>query len=535
MNKFFFVFVSMLTLPVLAQKPIFTQAKIQSATVYFNAVELVQSTPVTIEKGMNEIVIKNVADNLLENTLRMAAPNQVTIMSTQFTQNYLSEFESDPTHPELKKVKDSINLVNKALQNLAIEKITLQKTMNLLDANQKVAGEQSGLQVAELMKLVEFYKSKQAEMQTGIAAVSEKETRWKELLSQLQAKLQVGTTQKEKISNGKLIVQLMSEITQNITLEFSYLAQHAGWYPFYDLKANDVKSPIDLVYKGQVYQNTGLDWKNVKLTLSSGNPNQFNQAPILQAWFLQWGYPVGYYNQNAKMNQLQSRKVELAEVAVQPISDEGISDYTQIQENQLSISFDIDIPYDIFSNNKPHSVTLKNIKLPATYKYYAVPKIDKEAYLLAEIADYSQYNLLTGEANIIFEGMYVGKTQINPNQTADTLQLSMGKDKKISIKKEKIADKSGTKFLSTFKEQTFTYDITVRNNKKEAVFMLLKDQYPLSTDKEIEIELLENSKASVHAETGILTWDVELKPNETKKYRISYKVKYPKDKVIGNL
>jgi uncharacterized protein (TIGR02231 family) len=154
---------------------------------------------------------------------------------------------------------------------------------------------------------------------------------------------------------------------------------------------------------------------------------------------------------------------------------------------------------------------------------------------LAEINDYSKYNLLPGEANIIFEGMYVGKTHINPNQTSDTLNLSMGRDKKVSIKREKVVDKSGTKFLSSKKEQTFTFDITVRNNKKETVNMLLKDQYPLSTDKEIEVELLESNNAKENKETGILTWDLKLNPNETKKIRISYKVKYPKDKIIDNL
>jgi uncharacterized protein (TIGR02231 family) len=154
---------------------------------------------------------------------------------------------------------------------------------------------------------------------------------------------------------------------------------------------------------------------------------------------------------------------------------------------------------------------------------------------LAELNDYAKYNLLPGEANIVFEGMYVGKTTINPNQTQDTLNLSMGRDKKISIKRERITDKSGTKFLSSYKEQTFTYDIIVRNNKKEEINMLLKDQYPLSTDKEMTVELLDKDGAKANEETGVLTWEIKLKPNETKKYRISYKIKYPKDKVIGNL
>ena len=217
------------------------------------------------------------------------------------------------------------------------------------------------------------------------------------------------------------------------------------------------------------------------------------------------------------------------------VSTKDMNDYTSIEENQLNITFDIDIPYDILSNGKMHSVALKDLKLPASYKYYAVPKMEKEAFLLAELSDYGKYNLLPGEANIIFEGMNVGKTYINPNQTQDTLNLSMGRDKKIAIKREKVIDKSGTKFLSSYKEQTFTYDISVRNNKKEEIQMLLKDQFPLSTDKDITIEYLDKDGAKHNEETGVLTWEIKLKPNETKKYRISYRVKHPKDKTIGNL
>src|SRR5690606_29889251 len=165
----------------------------------------------------------------------------------------------------------------------------------------------------------------------------------------------------------------------------------------------------------------------------------------------------------------------------------------------------------------------------------SVPKLEKEAFLLAEIEDYSKYNLLSGEANIIFEGMYAGKTYIDPNSTSDTLRLSMGRDKKVSVKREKVADKSGSKFLSSYKEQTFTYDLTVKNNKKETVSLMLKDQYPISTDKDIQVELLESDGAKINKETGVLTWELKLKPGESKKLRISYKVRYPKDKPIYNL
>lgn len=519
---------------VFAQKPIFVSAKVKAATVYFNAAEMLQNTSAILPKGTSEIVIKNVSDYVNENTVQIGAPATVTVLSVQFTNNYISEYELDETNPVIKKVRDSINLVKKEIQKVENSRDSESKTIELLDKNQQISGLNSGLNVAELIKMVDFYKLKRTELNNNYDALDEKSTRLNKILVVLNAKLETNTKKEEKSSKGKLIIQVMNEIAGNVDFEINYLTNGTSWKPFYDLRANSVTEPIDMMYKAEIIQNTGIDWKKVKLTLSSGNPNQNNQAPTVNPWFLQ------YQNQYPVAARMMSDS-PLQEVVVVGYGSKkrektaSVSNYTTIAENQLNISFDIDLPYDILSNGKAHSIALKEIKIPATFKYYAVPKAEKEAFLMAEIVDYSKYNLLNGEANIVFEGMYVGKTLINPSQTADTLILSMGRDKKISIKREKVADKSGTKFLSSKKEQLFTYDITVRNNKKEAVEMDLKDQYPLSTDKEIEIELLEKEGANVNAETGILTWNLKLKPAETKKIRISYSVKYPKDKVIDNL
>lgn len=550
-----------------AQKPIFTTAKVKSATVYFNAAELSQTTSVTLPVGTSEIVVKNVADYLNESTVQIGAPNSVTVLSVQFTQNYISEYEIDETNPVIKKVRDSISLTKKEIQKVKIDIYSNQQTIALLDANQSVGGTNTGLNVTELMKLVDFYKSKRTELDNSIVGFQEKEVKLNLRLKNLNEKLEINTKKEEKSSRGKLIIQVMNEVAGAVNLDVNYITNSASWTPFYDLRAENITAPINMMYKAQVVQNTGIDWKKVNLTLSSGNPNQNNQAPLLRSWFLRYqqeqeedvsfgfeNYRSGDNNSNTySYNTIQGRKgkdiigygsgkadmSEKSEVfdtlSNGKIVSRNIGAYTNIGENQLNVSFEIDIPYDVLSNGKPHSVALKEIKLPATYKYYAVPKVEKEAFLLAQIADYSKYNLLPGEANIIFEGLYVGKTAINPNQTSDTLSLSMGRDKKISIKREKVVDKSGTRFLSSKKEQTFTFDITLRNNKKEIAEVTLKDQYPLSTDKDVEIELLESNGARDNKELGILTWDLKLNPNETKKIRISYKVKYPKDKVIDNL
>ena len=521
-----------------AQKPVFTTAKIKAATVYFNAAELTQNTSVNLPAGTSEIVIKNIANNLNQNTIQIGAPTSVTVLSVQYTNNYISEFEIDESNPDIKKVNDSINWVKREIKRIQILNNSNKLTIALLDNNQSVSGTNTGLNVAELMKLVEYSKAKRTELENTIVDLVEKEEFWNKKLTALNNKLAFNTKNEEKYSTGKLILQVMNDVAGNIPLDITYITNSAIWKPFYDLRAESIKNPINMMYKAQIYQNSGIDWKKVKLTLSSGNPNQNNQAPQLQPWFLKYDddylkvAPAGSGPKTALtevvVSEMKNKKMEAAYKS-------DISRYTTINENQLNVSFDIDIPYDILSNWKAHSVALKEIKLPATYTYYAAPKADKEAFLLAEINDYSKYNLLQGEANIIFEGMYVGKTIINPNQTADTLKLSMGRDKKIAITREKIADKSGTKFLSSYKEQTFTYDITVKNNKKEEVEITLEDQYPLSTDKEITIELTENGKAKVDQETGKLSWNLKLSPNESKKIRISYKVKYPKDKNISNL
>lgn len=532
----------------LAQKPIFTTAKVKAATVYFNAAEISQTANINLPLGTSEIVIKNVAVDLNENSVQIGAPASLTVLSVQFTNDYVSEYEMDLKSPALKKVKDSIILVQKELLKVNNAKNAEIKTMTLLDKNQQVSGVNSGLSVLELMKMVDYYKIKQNEIANTLNTLDEKQQKLNELLNILSHKLEVDTSKEDKISSGKLIVQVINNLAGAIPLDITYLSNNASWTPFYDLRTENVTSPINMMYKAQVIQNTGIDWKKVKLTLSSGIPNQNNQAPLLSSWFLNYRtydtfnevVVAGYGTRKNKgiQNQLQGSVAGIQiEEDIQPIMKEesSVSNYTTVAENQLNISFDIDIPYDILSNGKVHSVSLKEIKLPASYKYYAVPKAEKDAFLLAQIADYSKYNLLRGEANIIFEGMYVGKTFIEPNQTSDTLSLSMGRDKKVTIKREKVVDQSGTKFLSSKKEQTFTFDITIRNNKKEAIEMLLKDQYPLSSNKDIEIELLQSDNAKINSESGILTWQLQMKPNETKKIRISYKVRYPKDQVIDNL
>ena len=531
-----------------AQKPVFTQAQIESARVYNNAAELSHKTTAEIAAGTSEIVITNVANYLNESTIQIRVPKYVTVMSVQFTNAYVEEYDNNQDSPLIKPVKEEIEKKKAALDALENRITSESKSVELLDRNKSMENAQN-FSVTELAKLLDFYKTKRTELTDSIDKLYHQKEILEEELKALKGKLTFNETSEEKTSLGKLIINVMSSQAGSIPLEISYLTNQATWQPSYEMRIDKINAPIQMLYKAEVVQNTGIDWKNVKLSLTSGQANQNTIAPELNTWF------VDYYNNADDMaleemavtnysttsKEIQGRPnatfIQTLQAQVPGLNVETgystLDDYTQINESQLNVTFDIDIPYTILSNGKQHSVSLKEVSVPATYAYLTIPKLDNNVYLVAKIKDYNQYNMLAGQANVVFDGMYVGKTFINPNSYKDELQLSLGKDPNISVDRKVVSDKSGTKMLSSKKEQNFTYEITARNNKKENIELLVEDQIPVSKNKNIEISLTDKKGADYDEETGKLSWTINLKPNNTEKIRFGYQVKSDKNQDLN--
>jgi uncharacterized protein (TIGR02231 family) len=190
------------------------------------------------------------------------------------------------------------------------------------------------------------------------------------------------------------------------------------------------------------------------------------------------------------------------------------------------------LPYDIISGGRVQSVSIKEGIIPASFKHFAIPKLDRDPFLLARLSSWDSLSLMPGIANIIMDNVYLGKSFINPNTTEDTLDISMGRDKRISIKRTQVKEFTSTKVKGDTKTETHTVEIIIKNNKRQAVDLSIKDQFPISRMKEVEVVLTESGSAEKNMETGILTWNINLKPNESVKFRFSYTVKYAKDKVL---
>tara|TARA_R110002124_G_scaffold287335_10_gene473329 strand:- start:36520 stop:38388 length:1869 start_codon:yes stop_codon:yes gene_type:complete len=199
-------------------------------------------------------------------------------------------------------------------------------------------------------------------------------------------------------------------------------------------------------------------------------------------------------------------------------------------ENQTSINFEINTPYSIQSDSKNYTVDMVTYELPAFYQYFAVPKVSNTAYLIAGITNWEQYQLLEGEANVFFEQTFVGKSLLDVRYSTDTLEISLGRDKMVTIEREKESDFTEKSFLGNKKTASRLWKTTIKNNKSQPVSMVVLDQVPVSTLEEIEVEVQSLSGGKHDVKTGEIKWEFKLAPSDTKLLELKYEVKYPRNK-----
>jgi hypothetical protein len=402
---------------------------------------------------------------------------------------------------------------------------------------------------------------------------------------------------------------------------------NASWFPTYDIRAKNVNSPISISYKANVSQHSGEDWKNIKLTLSTGNPTAAGNKPELNPYFLNFGMYyrpengtltavsgkiiasddrravagatirvkgssvgtvsdangnftiqlppntqtlevsfVGYNSQTVPITSTQLNVVlkptvsELNEVVVTTgYSTTSDSEYKrdltgavagiQIRgsnndknftipigvnkiENQTNIEFNIAIPYSVPSDGKQYTVEINQLDIPAIYQYAVAPKLSADVFLTAKLTDWNKYNFLSGEANLFFEGTFIGKSLINTDATTDTLNLSLGADKNIVVTRTSLKDLSERQSLGSNKKETRDWQIEARNRKNQPINLLVEDQVPVSQNSSIEVEIQELSGGQLDKLTGKVTWKMTLKPDDDRKLELKYLVKYPKNQSV---
>jgi len=518
------------------EKPL--ESKITNVTVFLSNAQVTREAKGKVEAGKSNLILTGLTSQLDPNSIQVAGKGNFIILGITHRQNYLNEFNMPKP---LKALKDSIESLQKQAVLEQSKKEILNKEEQMLLSNQKIGGTNQNLTVAELKAMADFYRIRLGDIVTSRMKQDDKIKKINEQIVKLNTQLNSQNELYQR-NTSEIVVSVSADAATTADLTVNYVVANAGWYPIYDLRAINTKSPVQLNYKANVFQGTGEEWSNVKLKLSTANPNQSGLKPELYSWYLDFYAPVVYgYEMSKKMKAAPAMRsaagaasLDMMEEAEAPAA-ESVAEYVTTIQTSLNTEFDISLPYSVSSSSKPTVVDIRNYEMKAEYHYSVAPKLDLDAFLMAKATGWEEFNLLPGEANIFFEGTFVGKSFIDPNNIKDTLEVSLGRDKRIVVKREKLKDLTSKSFMGSSRKENYTWEISVRNTKSEAVKVIVEDQVPVSQNTQIEVSTTDLGGAKHNKDTGKLVWELELKPNETRKLTYKFEVKYPKDKQISGL
>ena len=597
------------------------KTEIKEVTIFLKGAQIFESGNTTIPGGKSIIRVKNLSPYLDEKSIQVKAEGDFTIESVNHKFNYLNELRKDKKLDSLNGIVESIELkIAKEHARLQV----LNEKQSLLNANKDLGGLNAGATIVQLKQAIEFYESE-------ITRIKDEEIRIKKVIESRTMEVDRLKQQLKELNeqrampSSEIEIRVSSERQLSAKFNLTYLVSNAGWFPKYDIRVENVKSPIELTYKAEVFQNTGVDWKNVKLRFSNGDPNQSGVVPELSPWHLNYARNtvyeksayglvapgsirnvkgrvlseegeslpgvnvivkgstigtvtdregnynltlpngatqlvfsfIGYGSQEVTINKseinvwLQESVEQLSEAvvtgygmkkalsgSVPGVRIRGSSSIaggitTTVTENQTTVEIEVADPYSIQSNGEKMVVDLKKHSIEAMYEYYAIPKLDKDAFLVARVINWDQYSLLEGEANLYFEDAYVGRSILDAKALQDTLDISLGRDKNIVIGREKNEQFSKKRTIGSNVIETRGFKIIVRSKKSQPIKLTLFDQIPVSVMSDITVSPVELTQGNLDEKTGKVTWELNLAAQEQKDISFQYEVKYPRrEKVI---
>ena len=536
------------------------KASLTEATVYTNGVQLRSKVYYTAITGINEIIIEGVSGNIDPKTIQVSATGKVIILDSKYSLFY-PKLTHEETADEVKKVrlqilklKDSILYMSYDLNDIQDEINVYNQAKNILKSNgvMKSQGKVND-SIMLLKEALELYTKKMNQLNKKLSELRKTKDKKKQADKKMNDRLNRLKNHLSSIGNQnpnnqpipRITVTLSANASTSGNISFSYLASGAGWSPLYDIRSESSQGKIFMNYKAQVHQNTGLDWKKIKLNISTNNPYANKTKPELNPWYLSYIQHKKEYNNariqksNKDMYNLNSSPTEAAYnrgFYMEDMEEEpalSASQFTNVVQQLISAEFKIDLPYNIASNGQKHMVLVQNSELKTNFKYYSVPKMDQNVYLVAQMLKVDELQLIPSKANIFFDGSYIGETYIDPTNMNDTLHLSLGKDPNIQIKRRLLSSKCKEKVIGDKIEKSLAYTIEVKNLKSSTIELIIQDQLPITTDDDIEIDKINIGKAKRTERSGMIEWDIKLKPKESKTFDFDFRIKYDKSKRIN--
>lgn len=527
---------------------------VKRVKLFLTAGEMTHETPVKLVKGRNKVIFSGISAFADPRTIQFTGSGNFRLVSVSTEMDFLA---AEQWNPRIKILSDSLEQLKDRFQLNTDLMNAYQAEMGILNTNKDLKGNNS-ITIEQIKAAGEYYRTRTFEINKAVTKIKKEQ----DILSSRINDTRFQLTELNYVENqrsNQVIVLIDTDSPTEIAGVLKYLVSDCGWAATYDLSATDLNQPINLKYKAQVYNNTGNEWKNVNLTLSTSDPMLSAASPVLNPFYLRYGEQAelnkkGYYQPIQQNINYRSEVVNEINMANQRAYDNYVLDQKvnadfesaggkfeksgkkvntvamkQIEISDLNAEFAIAHPFSCPSDSKPYIVEIREINMPATFTHVSVPKLDQGSFLLANIVGWQDLDLIPGPTNVYFAGNYVGVSEINTNNVDDTLHLSFGRDSKIQVLRKLKSEMSTKKVYGSTKKDTYFYEIQLRNNRSVPVKIDVFDQIPLSRTSEITVSVETIGTGKKNDVTGEVSYQVVIQPGETVKLELGYSVKYPKD------
>jgi uncharacterized protein (TIGR02231 family) len=543
-----------------ANEPVNVKSSLTGVTVYMQGAQLQHKANYSIKAGISEVIVEGISPQISASTIQVKATGAVVILDSKYEFYYPQPATNTNTgelppkiRAAIKALEDSLRLVNFELRDINDEIEVLVAARKIIISNGAVKGQGKVNDSIQLLKsTVDYYTTKVSELNKKISSLDRQKVKKADLIASLDTRLndlrnyaEQNNPTPEIKGIPRIVITLMAKEAATGRIDLTYFASNAGWTPLYDIRSEAASGKISLTYKAQVRQQTGLDWNDVKLSISTNNPYANKTKPELNPWYIDYQVYRKELDEKAKMRSdayfnapsVNSQMMNMGFAYTQRSSmDDEIAQtpeaFTTVVQQLIAAEFKIDLNYSIASDNQVRMVLVKQSELNTSFRYYAVPKLDPGVYLVAQMTKLDELQLVPAKANIFFDGTYIGETYIDPTTMDDTLNLSLGKDPNIIVKRTLLKDQSKERIIQDKKERNFAYSIEVRNLKSSEIDLIIQDQVPLTTNPEITIEKSIIGKGTLDEKTGLVEWKLKLKAKENQTFDYEFKVRHPKDKVV---
>lgn len=535
------------------------KSEIDEVKLYLTAGQMIHHQDLTIHTGRNRLIFSGISAYADPQSIQFNADGDYRLVSVSTEMDFLAAEEFNPRISELKDsleiLKDKHQMNRDIIGSFEAEKA-------VLNTNRDLGGNNQNLTVTQIREAADFYRKRTLEINKELTKLNKEGRRLNQMIEATRYQL-VELNYDENQRSNQVIILIDADKQMKVNSTLKYLVSDCGWAATYDLSAKDINQKINLKYKAQVYNNTGNEWKNVELTLSTGDPHLSASHPELSPWYLntynvshlkskayyapqvvqqnyrdsaifninianQRAFDNYYLDQDASKNQfgIYDNSVMLSN---QVNVGKNTVNMRQIDISELTTEFEIANKFSCPSDAKPYLVDVKEMDLDASFSHITVPKLDRSAFLMAHIVGWQELELIPGPTNVYFGGVYVGVSQIETRNVSDTLSLSFGRDNKVLVLRKLKKEYSSKRVIGNTKKESYLYDVAIRNNRQVPINIEVYDQIPISKSNLVDVSVDEISEGAQNEETGEVMWRLKLDAGQVGSKEIGYSVKYPKN------